>query len=313
VVGDYLAESGNSLAITMRLRRGGAALELTRDGITAAIDAPRAKIVVLVHGLCMNDLRWERDGHEHGAALERDLSYTAVYLHYNSGLHISTNGQEFSRLLESLVAGWPVPIVELAIVAHSMGGLLARAAYQYASSEGRKWRRYPGKIIFLGTPHHGVPLERAGHWLEVICDKSPFTAPLAQLGKVRSAGITDLRHGYILDENWQGQDRFAKGADTRSPVPLPEDIQCFAIAATLGSARAPLRVRLIGDGLVPVASALGMHRDARLSLAFTASHQWTVYRANHLDLLSRTDVYERIRGWFEESACVARSASLPTA
>jgi hypothetical protein len=314
LVGDYLAGSGNALAIKMRLRRGAAPLELTRDGIMAAIEAPRAKIVVLVHGLCMNDLRWERDGHEHGAALERDLSYTAVYLHYNSGLHISTNGQEFARLLDSLVAAWPVPIVELTMVTHSMGGLLARAACHYASRGDHAWRRIPGKIVFLGTPHFGVPLERGGHWLEVICDKSPYTAPLARLGKMRSAGITDLRHGCILDENWQGRDRFAdEDSDFRSPVPLPEDIQCFAIAAALGSSRAPLRDRLIGDGLVPVSSALGIHRDSRLTLAFPVSHQWTAYRANHLDLLSRADVYERIRGWLEEPVAAARSAPLPAA
>jgi hypothetical protein len=51
---------------------------------------------VLLHGLCMNDLQWRRAGHDHGRALARDLDYTPVYLRYNSGLHISTNGRRFS-------------------------------------------------------------------------------------------------------------------------------------------------------------------------------------------------------------------------
>jgi hypothetical protein len=43
----------------------------------------------------------------------------------------------------------------------------------------------------------------------------------ARLGEVRSAGITDLRFGSLLDGDWKGQDRFAFRADARSPVPLP--------------------------------------------------------------------------------------------
>jgi pimeloyl-ACP methyl ester carboxylesterase len=297
VLGDYLASSGNSLAITMHMRRDGETLALTRDGLIEAIAVPSAKVVVLVHGLCMNDLRWNRKGHDHGAALERDLSYTAVYLRYNSGLHVSANGRELASMLETLVAAWPVSIAELSIVAHSMGGLVARSAYRYASIAGCSWPHKLRKMVFLGTPHDGVPLERVGHWLELLWDKTPYTAPFGRLGKLRSAGITDLRYGFLVDEDWQGRDRFAKDAGPRSPQALPEGVMCFAIAATLGRAKAPLRDRLIGDGLVPVPSALGQHSDPRLTLALPASHQRIVYRANHLDLLSRLAVYRQIRSW----------------
>ena len=64
-----------------------------RELLAAAIPQAGGKLLVLVHGLCMNDLLWMRKGHDHGAALARDLGYTPVYLHYNSGLHISTNGR----------------------------------------------------------------------------------------------------------------------------------------------------------------------------------------------------------------------------
>ena len=300
VLGDYLSETGNPLAIAMHLRRGGKALELTREALAAAIPQPRGKLVVLAHGLCMNDLRWERDGHDHGVDLAKHLGCTAIYLHYNTGLHISTSGHAFADQLEALVAAWPVPLEELTIVAHSMGGLVARSAYHYAKTAGSAWPHKLRKIVFLGTPHHGAPLERGGHWIDILLGKTPYTAPFTRLGKIRSAGITDLRHGSVLDEDWEGHDRFAHGKDTRRPLPLPEGVQCYAIAATTGESAKALRGHLIGDGLVPVPSALGQHRDPRFTLAFPESHQWIVTGTGHLDLLSRADVYERIRGWLTE-------------
>ncbi len=110
ILGDYLVASNNPLAITMRLRRGGAPLSTEGQALDAAIPRAGGKLVVLVHGLCMNDLQWTRKGHDHGAALARDLAYTPVYLHYNSGLHVSVNGRAFAALLEDLMRIWPVPL-----------------------------------------------------------------------------------------------------------------------------------------------------------------------------------------------------------
>lgn len=300
VLGDYLCETGNPLAIPMQLRREGKTLELTRKGLAAAIETPSPRVLVLVHGLCRNDRRWERDGHDHGAQLARDLSYTTVYLHYNTGLHVSTNGHALAQMLEALVAAWPVPLKEVSILAHSMGGLVARSAHHYASAAGHVWPRRLRKLVFLGTPHHGTPLERAGHWVEQLLEKTTYSAPFAVVGKVRSAGITDLRHGYVLEEEWKGRDRFADLAVARRPPPLPKSVQCYAIAAAIGRVPVPYRDRLIGDGLVPVPSALGEHRDARLKLTFPQSHQWIARGISHFGLLDGGPVYERICGWFDE-------------
>jgi hypothetical protein len=275
---------------------------LSRGALAAAIAAPSSKVTVLVHGLCMNDLRWTRNGHDHGAALERDLGFTAVYLHYNSGLHVSTNGREFAKMLDALAAAWPVPLAEFCIISHSMGGLVARSAHHYASAAGCLRSGKLRAMVFLGTPHQGVPLARVGEWLERLWDKTPYTAPFARLGRLRSSGIADLRHGYLRDEDWQGRDRITRDSVLRAPLALPADVPCFAIAATLGRARAPLRERLIGDGLVPVPSALGQHRDRRFALTFPASHQRIVYGANHLDLLNRDAVYHQIRRWLADQA-----------
>ena len=60
VVGDHLAASDNPLAIPMRLRRGGRPLELDARALAAAIPRPGGRILLLAHGLCLNDLQWTR-------------------------------------------------------------------------------------------------------------------------------------------------------------------------------------------------------------------------------------------------------------
>src|SRR5215218_8297018 len=242
VLGDHLEASGNPLAIPMSLK--------------AALPEAGGKVVVLAHGLCMNDLQWRRRGHDHGRALARDLGYTPVYLHYNSGLHTSINGRAFAGRLETLVRSWPVPVEELVIVGHSMGGLISRSALHYAASAGHEWPRRLRKIVFLGTPHHGAALERGGNGVDAILEALPYAARFARLGKIRSAGITDLRYGNLLDEDWEKRDRFEPARDDRRAVPLPADVECYAMAATTGKKTGDLNDRFLGDGLVSVSSAM---------------------------------------------------------
>jgi hypothetical protein len=274
VVGDRLAASGNPLAIALRLRLAGPAT---------------GRIVLLAHGLCMNDLQWQRDGHDHGLMLARERGYTPVYLHYNSGRHISENGRELARALQAMVDAWPVPVAELVIVAHSMGGLVARSACHAAAEEGHGWIGLLKKMAFLGTPHHGAPLERGGNWVHLVTDLSAYSAPFSRLAKMRSAGITDLRHGSLLDQDWMGRDRFEHGLAL--PLPVRPPVPCLAIAATLG--RTPGMAGT--DGLVAVASAHGEHADPQRTLGFEAV---TVCRTNHMQLLSAPAVSALLLGYF---------------
>ena len=121
---------------------------------------------------------------------------------------------------------------------------------------------------------------------------------MARLGKLRSAGITDLRYGNLADEDWHGRDRFARG-DRRRFVALPEGVRCYAIAATTGSKPRGRRRPLPGDGLVPLASALGHHDHPDFDLGMPKSRQWIAHDCGHLDLLDRPAVYRRIRRWLE--------------
>src|SRR5208283_2354457 len=139
---------------------------------------------------------------------------------------------------------------------------------------GRVWRKKLNKLVFLGTPHHGAPLERIGNWVDVILGKTPYVAAFGRLGKIRSAGVTDLRYGNLVDEDWQGRDRFAREPDPRRPIPLPKDVACYAIAATTAASPGAIKDLLLSDGLVPVISALGRHEDPARTLGFPDHRQW---------------------------------------
>jgi pimeloyl-ACP methyl ester carboxylesterase len=297
VLGEYLVRTNNPLAIRMSLRRDGGSLTITREGLAATLEKPTGKLLLLVHGLCLNDLQWRRNGHDHGTALARDLGYTPMYLHYNSGLHVSENGRQLAVLLEDLLQMWPVAVEELAIIGHSMGGLISRSACQRGVESGQLWPRYLRRIVFLGTPHHGAPLERIGNWANSLLEISPYSSPFARLGKIRSAGVTDMRHGTVLEQDWKGRDRFASMKDVRSALPLPTGVRCYAVAATRRRTIGDSSLDMLGDGLVPVESALGRHVNPAMMLGFRESDQSIFANLNHWGLLSSGKVYERIRDW----------------
>jgi len=293
VLGDHLVERENPLAIKMQIRHQGQ--PWTPDALSDAIRSANGRVVLLVHGLCMNDLQWNRLGHDHGAALAADHGLLPLYLHYNSGRHISENGRDLAELMETLL---DVPeLRSISILAHSMGGLVSRSAYHYGKEAGMQWPERLEKIVFLGTPHHGAPLEKGGNWIDSLLDVSPYSAPFSRLGKIRSSGITDLRYGNLHDEDWQGRDRFAPSGDQRTPRPLPEGVAVYAVAATT-TARPSIHGDQIGDGLVPLHSALGHDEIGSYNLAIPQTHQRVVRNINHLDLLSDAAVYDAINEWF---------------
>ena len=298
VLGDRLAAEHNILATPMTMRYQGQAL----NGHTLpAMPDASGKILLLIHGLCMNDLQWQTSHDKqpvnHGTSLSKALGYTPVYLRYNSGLHTSQNGHELARQLTQLVNHWPVPVEEITVVAHSMGGLLTRSALHDAQQTGQVWPRCLKNIVFLGTPHHGAPLERAGNWIDVILNSTPFSAPFAKLGQLRSAGITDFRYGHLLDSDWQNHNRFHRQPDSQEPLLLPEGVACYTVAATLSAQRGQLADRLMGDGLVPLPSALGQHEEPKRSLVFAKDAQHIAYRTGHMALLSRPEVAQQMVQW----------------
>jgi hypothetical protein len=294
VVGDHLAATGNPLAQRLELWTGGAPLDLHPEALRAALPRASGHVVLLVHGLCMSVEQWRREGHDHGATLAERLGATPVYARYNSGRHVSDSGRELAEGLDALVAAWPVPLERLSMVGHSMGGLVARSACHAGERAGHAWRARLRTLVTIGTPHHGAHLERGGAVLHGLLGVSRYSAPIGRLGRLRSAGITDLRFGNVLEEHWEGRDRFALGRDPRRPLALPAGITCRAIAGTLspGPGRG-----LRGDGLVTIDSALGRHRDPAQRLAFPPEGTGIAFGTSHLDLLCRAEVAEWLVEW----------------
>ena len=318
VLGDQLLATANPLAIGMRVRVGGQALALNKAALAQALPGATGRIALLVHGLCMHDGQWPAAAQ--GASIEsspssapgghaealQSIGYTPVYLHYNTGLHTSTNGEQLSHLLTQLVDAWPQPVTDLSLVVHSMGGLVARSACAHAEGAGAPWRQQLKNIVFLGTPHHGAPLEQVGHWVDTILGSNRVTRPFAQIGQIRSSGITDLRHGYVLAAHWQDQDRFERqdpeALAQRQPLPLPSGVACFTVAATTAKLPRALSGSLPGDKLVPVNSALGVLDGAvpdasALNLHFPDEHQLLAYATDHLALLKSPQVSAQLVKW----------------
>jgi hypothetical protein len=147
-------------------------------------------------------------------------------------------------------------------------------------------------LVCLGTPHQGAPLERAGHGMDLLLSAAPYAEPLARLSRLRSAGINDLRLGNIVSGP------ASDAGSHRSPqVGLPDTTRCYAIAANLGPAVGSLKGKLLGDGLVPVDSALGRHHEAARRLAFADDRLAVVHETGHLDLLSSAEVFGLLRQW----------------
>jgi hypothetical protein len=319
VLGDHLADTGNALATPMQLFCAGRPLQLPMSADDPI--EPSGRLLLFIHGLCMNDTQWrERALAAAGVqaadaaadpwvTMARALGFTPLHLRYNSGRAVATNGRELARLLEVVVRDWPVPVTDIAIVGHSMGGLVARSACHFAAnSEGGAsaaqggWLARLRALVFLGTPHHGAPLERGGAWVDLLLGASAYSAPFARLGRLRSAGINDLRHGTVIDDGHaHPKGSHAALHDRRSAVPLPAGVAAYAIAASLGQRAGDGRDRVLGDGLVPVASALGRHARRMHRLAIPPARTRVLYGRGHLDLLSDAAVIEQVDAWLRQA------------
>lgn len=297
--GDHLEATGNALAIPMALRTPDGELEINRDALATAIPRPSPNLVVLVHGLSLSELSWRRQGDPCiGSRLQEELDCSPLYLRYNTGRHISTNGRELSQLLQDLCAAWPVPVESLSLIGHSMGGLVIRSACWYAQQGEASWLQQTRRIVCLGTPHHGSSVAKAGHALDVAMQKIPYTAPLA-FGKHRSAGIKDLRHGDLLDEDWQGHHADQPRGDTRRAVPLLPEVDYYFAAATLGADLGDPLGHLLGDLLVRMDSAVGSHKNTLKKLHIEPGNCRVFHEKNHFDLLNDTRVHQQILEWFQ--------------
>ena len=296
VLGDYLVATDSSLAIPMQLCDERHSLPPDPARLRRLFPEERP-LLILLHGSSLDEQSWQRKGWNYGRALADNCGFWTLYLRYNTGLHISENGRRFSELLHQFWSIWPWPITRIHLLGHSMGGLVAFSALHQSQRQRIMWHSAAKSLITLGSPFHGSPLERGGNWIDTALEIHPITRPLAQLGKIRSAGVTDLRFGSILEEHWQGHDRFAWSIDPRQKIDLPLGVRVYTVAATRS---APGAQRLKSDGLVPVSSALGQHDRPELSLDPGIVDRCVVTQTHHLDLLCHPTVYSTLKGWLEQ-------------
>ncbi len=299
-VGDHLEATNNPIAVSMSLTNGKEQLELNRHSLASHFPSASANVIVFVHGLGLSDLCWQNDnGPTIGTLASEKHDYSAVYIHYNTGLHISTNGQALQELLSQLKAEWPVPIESISLIGHSMGGLVIRSACWYAQQNAAKFLSHLKRVICLGSPHLRAPLEKAGHALDVALQKIPFSEPFS-LAKHRSAGIKDLRHGDLRDIDWKGGACSEKGSLMRKSVPLLQGVDYYFAAATVGSDnRDPIGV-MLGDLLVRTDSATGDHHNAEQRISIKPDNCRVFHKKNHFDLLHDEDVHNQVLEWLKE-------------
>jgi pimeloyl-ACP methyl ester carboxylesterase len=295
LMGDVLEQEANALAIPMAVRQHSVDVPCEPEALRRVFRRPTPRLAVFLHGLGETEEHWRRARRgrlEFGAQLRRDFGLTPIYVRYNSGLHISDNGRRLSDLLENLLEVWPLGVEEMVLVGHSMGGLVARSACHLGQIDGRRWPTRVRHLIALGSPHTGVPLEKSVHAAAWMFRTVPETSPIARILDMRSAGIRDLRFGYLVEDDWRGEDPDRLLHDRRSDVrPLPGCRQTFITATVTRDPRHPLGW-LGGDLLVRVESAAGRKADG--SVAVPADQVVHVGAVSHFDLLDHPLVYARI-------------------
>jgi pimeloyl-ACP methyl ester carboxylesterase len=298
--GDLLVERGNSLALGMTLRAGARDIPISREALARAYPDPKPRLAVLLHGLCENDEAWRIGAERHvpyGERLRAELGYTPLYVRYNSGRHISTNGRELARLLDDVVARWPVEVTEIALIGHSMGALVARSACHYGAENG--WVSRVRHVFMLGAPHRGAPLERITNSASAALERLPETRIFAKALNLRSAGVKDLRYGYLTDGDWArdaGSERTSHPSGHGSEIAFLAGANHYFVSATVTREPDAPAGRLFGDLLVLRASAWA-HGGRGERMRFPLDNYRHVGGINHFDLLNHPAVYEQINRW----------------
>jgi pimeloyl-ACP methyl ester carboxylesterase len=298
VAGDRLGPGVAPLAIRMAVRADGRDVELMTHELAGAFPDARPRLAVFLHGLAETENSWDRrrgEGVSYGRRLEAEFGYSPVYVRYNSGRHVSENGQDLAVLLEGLMAAWPEEIDEFLLVGHSMGGLVIRSACHYGQQASHVWPQRLRHVFYLGSPHLGAPLARAAGLAGWALSLMPETRPFVTMVNGSSAGIKDLRHGYLLHDDWSGCDQDGCLRDHRHDAPLLPGANHYGISATITGDPDHAVGAVVGDLLVPPASAHG-RRGQRQVISFPAESGRRLGGMHHFDLLGHRAVWQAIRG-----------------
>lgn len=305
VVGDYLVEQNNPLAIDMGFYHQGLPLSLPNPETTYS-----NKIVVLLHGLTNLETIWDIETAEsqsetsenlntinYGIHLQNDFGYTPFFLRYNTGLPIEENGRQFTLLMEKLVSAYPKPIDEIIFVGFSMGGLLMRYAQKNAIDANAPWLTKLTDCFYLGTPHEGSYFERFGHLASSVVRSIPkeYVSHWADWIDIRSEGIQDLKHGLAHLRKVDLEDDESHG----SCGSFYQQAKHHFVSGSLTEESDSLLNKVFGDALVT-------HGSANPNTAPEGSKFAHFEGVPHIPLAHTEAVYQQIRQWTEESGSTTK-------
>ena len=298
IFGDTLANS--PLEVRMGLYYRGERINLDSNSINKylsdrAIQAKK-KVCILVHGLTHNETAWDFPDHSnYGTFLEKDFHFVSFALRYNTGLHISENGQKLSQLLEEFFTNYPIPIEEICVIAHSMGGLLTHSACYYSQKNQYNWHQKLKKVFLIATPHKGSFLEQFANLTSNVLLQVPnwHTRLVGKVLNFRSAGIKDLRFAYMKDEDWQDKqtDTLLENAPTH--IEKLKDVSYYVISGRLTQKENHWIAKLFGDSLVDIESA-----KKHYYFDFPPQNCYEFAKTNHFDIQTKMEVYEKIKEWY---------------
>lgn len=283
LLGDWMDGRTDDLVVRAACTQHGRPLPADLDTLGAALDDPTDRLVLLIHGLAETTAAWGwwsegADGQPVPTYAERlcAVGWTPLEVGYNTGLPVVRSGEELADLVSALVAAWPTPVTEVALVGHSMGGLVTGAACHHAVATGAGWTDLVTHVVTLGTPHAGSWLARGAHGLSATAARLPETRGLAAFLDLRSPGIRDLTRG------WRPEPDLL-------PVLLPAARHAF-VSSGLGG---PLE-RAFGDGLVHARSATAPARAVGAAPNIVVRHHPGV---GHLRLVHHPAVADDLVAW----------------
>ncbi|MFA6035198.1 MAG: alpha/beta hydrolase [Myxococcota bacterium] len=316
VIGDYLHERANDLATRMRFFHEGKELALDPEVIDKVCPIRTGKIAVYVHGSAEDEHAWGFPGDpatSYGSLLEKEFGFTPFYLRYNSGLHVSENGRSLDFMMDELFGVHRLGVKEITFIGHSMGGLVIRSACHLGECRNAQWVKCVRRIICIGSPHQGAPLEKIGNVLTGVLKMvpTPYTKLAAEIINLRSAGIKDMRFGYTCDDDWKGYDPDAVLTNTKNTIPLLKGVPHYVIAGALTSNPNDLISDWFGDAMVRKGSATGKAGAPEHCIPFPPENQKILPSVNHIALAHHPAVYKQIKAWCRTAPKAARKPAVP--
>ncbi len=274
LLGDKLAASGNELAPVMGFYKDRQKLPADAMELAGLYPDAQSHLVIFVHGLCCNEDCWwmyakHNDGMSYGDFLQMQGGRTALYIRYNTGLQIRTNGRRLMSELKALVAAWPVKVERITLVGHSMGGLVSRVLIDEAQRKSPELMRLIEDLVCIGSPHEGAPLARISAKGEKLLDAFDLSRPISKVLGVRSRGVRNLEQGLGT-----------------TPVSRYTDVRVHLIGSTVGTFEQPGIAETVGDGLVQLSSSLSADAVPQAASAYEGRH--------HMHLLNDAKIREQL-------------------